>query len=468
MSLDTSGLYATWPIGAEVRADGKDINKATQAYGQLIIDSQSTWTALDQSFRQPESQVETAKSAYDDLIVGGAAIGTAGSRIRDALVTYGDAVDDLQRDRRLAKTAAREYNAAVAAGEEIPGSGTGSREAVQAQIDSVTRRLQEAMDTCAETLNGLELELDVASFVDGPVPNIITTVLNDGLANLSFSDISYTDFHHVETIRNPTVVNRLTNTSINIGTRPNFPFFGVDVDTPTSTTSTSTHSTTRVETRANFLLPAPMGWMGKIPGRLGDRYRARVDADGRAHRVETSRSRVRDGGVFSRNGTVTTTTTTTHTDTSNNRWRPGDSTATTDGWRGGLNRAARVAGPVGDVVGVAFTFEGAYNEHYEEFSNNPEYANLSPVERENEVLENTVVTTVTDTGIDLAAGGTGAAIGAAVGGPVGAVVGFGVGLGLSWASDQDWFGGKSVKDWASDGANDAVDGIKDKWNDWFG
>lgn len=468
MSLDTSGLYETWPIGAEVRADGKDIHAATQAYGQLIIDSQATWTALDQSFRQPESQAETAKSAYNDLIVGGSAIGTTGSRIRDALVTYGDAVDDLQRDRRLAKTAAREYNAAVTAGEEIPGSGTGSREAVQAQIDSVTRRLQEAMDTCAETLNGLELELDAASFAEGPVPDIITTVLKDGLANLSFSDISYTDFHHVETIRNPTVVNRLTNTSINIGTRPNFPFFGVDVDTPSSTTSTSTHSTTRVETRANFLLPAPMGWMGKIPGRLGDRYRARVDADGRAHRVETSRSRVRDGGVFSRNGTVTTTTTTTHTDTSNNRWRPGDSTATTDGWRGGLNRAARVAGPVGDVVGVAFTFENAYNEHYEAFSNDPEYADLSPAERENEVLENTVVTTVTDTGIDLAAGGTGAAIGAAVGGPVGAVVGFGVGLGLSWASDQDWFGGKSVKDWASDGANAAVDGIKDKWNDWFG
>lgn len=468
MSLDTSGLYATWPIGAEVRADGKDINKATQAYGQLILDSQSTWTALDQSFRQPQSQAETAKDAYNDLLVGGAAIGTTGSRIRDALVTYGDAVDALQRDRRLAQTAARDYNTAVGAGEEIPTTGSKSQAAIQAQIDSVTRRLQEAMDACAETLNGLELDLDVASFADGPVSDIITTALKDGVANLSFSDISYTDFQTVETIRNPTVINRLTNTSIDIGTRPKFPFFSVDVDTPTSTTSTSTHATTRVRTRSNFLLPAPMSWMGKIPGRLGDSYRSRVDADNRAHQVETTRSRVRDGGIFSRNGTVTHTTTTTTTDTSNNRWRPSDATATTDGWRGGLNRVARVAGPVGDVVGVAFTFEGAYGEHYQDISNDPRYADLSPSQRENEILENTVVTTVTDTGIDLAAGATGAAVGAAVGGPIGAVVGFGLGLGLSWAADKDWFGGKSVKDWASDGANAAVDGIKDKWNDWFG
>lgn len=472
MALDTSGLYQAWPIGAEVRADGRAIAQAARDYGQLIIDTHSTWTALDGSFHSPQSLVDTALGAYDDLLVGGAAIGTVGNKVRDALVTYGDAVDDLQRDRRLAQQAAREFNASVASGDEIPASGSGSEGAVQQQIDSVMRRLQEAMDECATTLDGLELELAFDSFASGPVPEVASKVLKDGLGNLSFSDIEYTDFVSVETVRNPTIVNRLVNTTIDIDMSTNFPFVGVDVDTPRSSTSVEHTMHTRIETKMDFLLPAPMAWMGRLPSGLGDRYRARVDGDGRAHEVRTSRSRVREGGIFSRHGEVVRTTTDTWTDTSHQRWRPPadapDVRPTVDGRAGQLTRLAGHAGVAGDVISIGFTYENAYNEHYERVSSDSRYALLSPDQRNREATENAVVTTVTDTGVDFAAGGAGAAIGAAFGGPVGAVAGFGIGLGLSWAADQDWFGGTSVKDGLSNAANDAVDWGKDRWNDWFG
>lgn len=477
MALDTSGLYKTWPIGSEVRADGRAINTATQAYGQLILDTRSTWTALDQSFHEPQNLVSTAQGAYDDLIVGGTAIGTVGSKIRDALVTYGDAVDALQDDRRRAKQAARDFAALGA--DDVPESGAGSEQAVQQQIDRVVSSLQDAMDTCAETLNGLELELDIASFSAGPVPTVVKSVLKDGLGNLDFSDITYTDFHRVKTVTNPTVVNKLVNTNIDVGMKSTFPFIEVDIDTPGPSTDMSHGSTTRTVTKSNFLLPAPMMWMGKLPFGLGEKYRARVGQDGRASEVKTTRGRARNGGVFSRNGQVVKTTTTTRTDTSHRKWRPtGDSnrvSPTTSGTRGALTRVARYAGPAGDVVGVVFTYENAYNETYESMNDDPRYAGLSPEQREREIRENATVKTVTDTGIDFAAGATGAAVGAAFGGPIGAVAGFGIGLGLSLASDQDWFGGTSVKDWVSDKANSAVDGlksaggaVKDKWNDWFG
>lgn len=467
MALDTSGLYKTWPIGAEVRSDGKAIHNATQAYGQLIIDTQATWTAMDASFRSPENQVETAKRAYDDLIVGGTAIGTAGSRVRDALVTYGDTVDDLQRDRRLAQTAAREFNAKVADGDEVPDSGEGSEAAVQQQIDNVVQRLQTAMETCAEVLNKIDLELDIDSFVSGPVPNIITTVLKDGVKNLGFSDIEYIEFNDVKTTTSPGIGNRLSNTSIDVGMKSSFPFIGVDIDYPKTERDKTRTKDVFTETKSNFLLPASMAWMGKIPGKLGEKYRTRVGKDNRAENVtkKTSKTTVKGDHWWSKDREKTKTKT--KTSTSNQQWRPdkdsGRSKPTTTGWKGVATRTAKSAGFVGDVVGVAFTFEGNENQYEKEFANDPKYADLSPQERENEVTENTVVKTATDTTIDLAAGGTGAAIGAAFGGPIGAVAGFGIGIGLSWASDQDWFGGKSAKDWAGEKANQAVDWAKG----WF-
>ena len=100
MALKTDGVYATWPIGSEVRADGEKIAKAGTDYSNLINDEQGTWDAVEGCFFQPADQVETVKSAYDDLIVHGLVVANATGEIRDALTAYGDTVDELQSDRR--------------------------------------------------------------------------------------------------------------------------------------------------------------------------------------------------------------------------------------------------------------------------------------------------------------------------------------------------------------------------------
>ncbi|MCB5048908.1 hypothetical protein LGX12_10200, partial [Streptococcus mutans] len=68
-----------------------------------------------------------------------------------------------------------------------------------------------------------------------------------------------------------------------------------------------------------------------------------------------------------------------------------------------------------------------------------------------------------DQGVDLASGAgsayAGAAIGTMIGGPVGTVIGAAAGIGISMLMEQDWFGGKSVNDWAKDGLKGATNAI---------
>lgn len=457
MALDTSGLYKTWPIGAEVRGDGSKIAEAGKAYNDLIVQKHGTWTGLDEHFTRPADQVESAKSAYDDLIVHGVVVANATKDIETALITYGDTVDDLQRDRRVAQQHAREYNAGVRDGEEMPTSGPGSAAAVQAEIDGVVSRLQTAMDTCAADINGIEARLDTDQILSGPVPAAIEYAVGEGLEALDFKTIDYTTFTTVETLEHRGWANRLRNTEISFDRNTGFPW--VDVERPAASTSTSaTSSAAGSQNLSSYLMPLPARWMTRLPGGIGRFYQSKLD---RGFTLKPSQTVEVDRAPFwsTDPSTTTTTTTTTHRT---------DSITDMDGRWATAGRWISKAGWVGDVVGFGFMYHDEGAQARQEVYQDQRYSDLSTEEKEAEAAQRHHVSVATNTTIDWGIAGGAALAGAAVGGPAGAAVGFVGGLAVTAFMDWEVFGGKSAKDHVSDAANSVVDWGQKKWDDWFG
>jgi hypothetical protein len=120
-----------------------------------------------------------------------------------------------------------------------------------------------------------------------------------------------------------------------------------------------------------------------------------------------------------------------------------------------LNSAMKVASWA--MIGISAAYSG-----YEEYNRNP----YLPTERK---VINTTVAVAFDVATSVGAAAAGAKIGAAlgtlipipvVGTVVGAIAGAAIGVGVNWLINQDWFGGKSIKEHVSDAVNVAWDGIK--------
>lgn len=457
MALKTDGLYATWPIGSEVRADGEKIAKAGTDYSNLINDEQGTWDAVEGYFFQPADQVETVKSAYDDLIVHGLVVANATGEIRDALTAYGDTVDELQSDRRHITGRVIDYNQSVRNCEVIPDSGPLSEASIQAEIDRVVNALQTAKDSCAKAIAEIQASVDT-QILNGPVPAAVQFAAGEGLDALDFTSVSYTTFTSVETLQNRNWANRIRNTQISFDRAGGFPW--IEADRPAGSTSRTTHHapTAGTRTQSNYIMPMPAWWMTKIPGRVGRFYQSRV-GDGYSLKGNTT-VEVDKSPWWSKDPSKTTTTTTTQhrtdaIDNAGGRWAT-------------AGRFLSKAGFVGDIVGFGFTVHDENAQALNEVHTDPHYAHLTVEEKQAEVVQRRNVAVASNTTIDLGIAGGAALAGAAIGGPAGAAVGFAGGLAVSAFMDWEVFDGRSAKDVVSDKVNDAVDWGQKKWKDWFG
>lgn len=446
--VSTRPLDVGWPDPASVRADGTEIGSQGTEYLRLISEAHSTWTSgIDQHFHQPGSQVEAAKDAYEKVVLTGAAVSAAAASVKDALVAYGDAVEDLQGRRENARQRAEAINRRIDTGEEVTPA---ERNAVQQEADGVGEDLDRVKQTCASALSAVTPE-----FKDNPV--VASELARTGITSagyvmdeLRFHDVTYVQTTRVTTITDPTIVNKLGNMQAAFEIRPGWWTPALVVDVPGRTTATSLDVEELLRTRSTLSLPATAGWLDRAVGAASG---GRVPSSNRQTRVVTDETvRARQGGLFSRDGARTTTHTRVTVAGPDGRM-PVDAPETTRGAAGVANQALKYGGRGLLVFGVVTTAIDEGREAEAEVNTDPKYAHLTTEEKQQVAGRRQTVATITNTGVDLAAGATGAVVGGMIGGPLGAAVGFGLGVGLSWASDQKWFGVESAKEHLSDGVN---------------
>lgn len=446
--VDLTPLDREWPDAEAVRADGEDFSTHGKKYLSIAADGQQTWTSgISTHFLSPADQVEDAKNAYRTILDSATTVASVAQEVRDALVSYADEVAALKTRREDARSAGEALNERIAAGEE---GLEGERAAVQADVDGVAEDLEQAKETCGKELGKISADIPVHPTISSELANLGLTSAGYVASQLRFHDVEYVRTTKVTTVTTPTIANRLRNMQVAFERQPGRWIPSIAVDMPKQTRTSTTAAERYLKTRSTASLPKTATWQSKLVDDLRRSPATKVTV------VSDETLRKRHGGFFSGDG-VRTRTRTTVTEERPNRHMPKDAPETRTGAAGWANRGLKFGGGALSVFSAGVTYVDEGNQARQEVENEQRFAHLTAEEKESVAQRRQVVATATNTGIDLAAGGAGAAVGGMVGGPVGAGVGFAVGVGLSWMSDQDWFGGKSVKEHASDGANDVVD-----------